>query len=161
MGNARGYSWPPFEVGNTARLRHGADSERIVRPLADRLAAAIVIEAPWLSRPAFAAALAAWSRAEARVLLVSDWLDEHGLLDSEGRPFPAATFADKLEARAGNARAQLGLDPQSFAKLMATIAGIPGAANEIEALRREGAAILAAQAARGLAAPALDGHGAE
>jgi hypothetical protein len=29
-GAARNYSWPPFEVGNTASLAHGAYSRRVV-----------------------------------------------------------------------------------------------------------------------------------
>ena len=35
-GPARGYSWPPFEVGNEAAVRHGATSERHIRPIAAR-----------------------------------------------------------------------------------------------------------------------------
>jgi hypothetical protein len=33
-GPARGYSWPPFEPGNTASLKHGLSSERRIAPLA-------------------------------------------------------------------------------------------------------------------------------
>jgi hypothetical protein len=42
---ARGYSWPPFEVGNTAAMTHGARSPRIINPRA-----AEIVEW-WLSLP--------------------------------------------------------------------------------------------------------------
>jgi len=34
-GAARGYSWPPFEAGNTAAMRSGAYSPRVAGPLAE------------------------------------------------------------------------------------------------------------------------------
>ncbi len=143
-----GYKWDQFKEGNEANLRHGADSERRIRPLADRLAADAVEQAPWLVRPAFAASLAAWARAEARALLIDEYLDRHGLLDADGVPRPAATYADRLEVRAAALRGQLGLDPMSFAKLLATFSGTPGAADVLEALTAEGREVMTARAER-------------
>ncbi len=115
---ARNYSWPPFEKRNTAALRHGANSERSIAPLAAQIVAAAVERIPWLDVPEFGPALTAWGRAEARCALVSEWLDEHGLLDPEtGAQRPAADFAVKLERLAAEARARLGLDPSSSARL--------------------------------------------
>jgi len=34
---ARGYSWPPFTEGNTAAVKHGATSDRLVEPRAREL----------------------------------------------------------------------------------------------------------------------------
>ena len=135
---ARGYAWPPFEPGNDAATTHGAHSERRWRPLADRLAAEAVELAPWLTRPAFARAVGAWSAAEAKLSLVDEWLDEHGLLDEHGIPHPANGLSDRLHARAITLRGQLGLDPVSLAKLLATFAGVPGGEDALEALKAEG-----------------------
>lgn len=141
---ARGYSWAPFQPGNVAGLRHGAGSERKVSPIASRLAAELAETAPWTSRPAFAASVAAWSRAEARVSLVAGWLDEHGLLDPDGEPRGAAAFLVKLESQAANLRARLGLDPAALAGLLAKLAEVPGevVAEERERLLAEARALV-------------------
>lgn len=154
MADARRYSWPPFEAGHMLSMRHGAGSDRKISPLADRLAESMVQEAPWLGRPAFASALAAWARAEASVLLIAEYLDEKGVLDGDGIPLAAANFAERLEARASKARARLGLDPVAFAGLLTTFAGAPGAEDVLESLGREGRAIMEARDARALPAPA-------
>src|ERR1700729_2556598 len=103
---ARGYTWPPFEPDNRAAEKHGAHSERQWRPLADQLAAEARDSAPWLTRPAFQRALQAWAVTEAKVTLVDAWLDEHGLLDDDGLPFPANALSDRLHARAITLRSQ-------------------------------------------------------
>ena len=61
MSGARGYSWPPFEPGNGAAVRHGATSARRVQPLGDELARQCREVAPWVGVPAFAATVADWS----------------------------------------------------------------------------------------------------
>src|SRR5207249_6578202 len=66
-GPRRGYTWPPFEPGNTAAVRHGAHSERLVAPLAEQVRADLLAAAPWLESAAFESAVAAWSRVEAQV----------------------------------------------------------------------------------------------
>jgi hypothetical protein len=134
----RGYVWAPFEPENDAATKHGAHSERRWRPLAEQLAAEAIREAPWLTRPAFRLAVSAWSVAEAKAALVDVWLDENGLLDADGVPYPANALADRLHARAITLRGQLGLDPVSLAKLLATFAGVPGGEDALEALKAEG-----------------------
>lgn len=153
---ARGYRWPPFQPGHTAALRHGADSERTFGPVAERLADELVVTAPWCARPAFAASVRAWARAEAKVELVGQYLDVHGLLDDGGEPRPAASYLLRLEARADNARARLGLDPTSFAGLLAKLSDNPQAAGEREALLAEARALVDARDARALAAAQPD-----
>jgi hypothetical protein len=113
--------------------------------LAEQLAADVLSVAPWLSRPAFRQAVSAWSVTEAKAALVDDWLDANGLLDSDGVPYPANALADRLHARAIVLRGQCGLDPVSFAKLLLTFSGVPGGEDALEALRREGARLMAAR----------------
>jgi hypothetical protein len=127
--------------------KHGAHSERRWRPEADRLAAETLTLAPWLTRPAFRLAVSAWAVVEAKAALVDRWLDEHGLLTDEGVPHPANALADRLHARAITLRGQLGLDPVSFARLLATFAGVPGGEDALEALKREGARLVEARSA--------------
>jgi hypothetical protein len=141
-----GYVWPPFEPGNEAATKHGANSERRWRPLADQLAADALALAPWLARPAFERAVSAWAVAEAKASLVDDWLDEHGLLNEDGIPHPANALSDKLHARAQSLRSQMGMDPTSFARLLATYAGVPGAESALDALRAEGRRLVEARA---------------
>jgi hypothetical protein len=143
----KGYSWPPFAPGNEAATTHGANSERRWRPLAEALVVEAIESAPWLTRPAFRWAVEAWSVAEAKASLVDAWLDSSGLLDAEGVPFPAVAVSDRLHGRALALRSQLGLDPTSFARLLATFAGVPGGEDALDALRAEGARLVEARAA--------------
>lgn len=161
-GPARGYSWPAFGDGNTAAERHGADSERRWRPLAEQLEQDILGLAPWLTRPGFRPAVRAWAKAEAQATLIGEWLDEHGLLDDEGEPRPAATYSLRLEASAAAKRQALGLDPLSFAKLLQTFTGTRGTDDVLESLQAEGAAILTARSPEALpAAETGDGRWGE
>jgi hypothetical protein len=153
-GPARGYSWPPFEQGNAVAERHGAHSERRWRPIAERLASDAVIESPWLGRPSFRAAVAAWSIAEAQCVLVDRYLNDHGLLDDKGVPRPATALSDRLHRRAQHLRSQLGLDPSSMAKLLATFAGVPGVEDALDALVAEGRRIVEARGIDSRSVPA-------
>jgi hypothetical protein len=109
---------PPFAPGNAAALRHGAYSPRRVDPLAAELVERLAGDVDYLrSEPAFAAAVWGWARAEARVQLVSEYVDEHGLLDPKGKPRAAADLLVRLERLASEARSRLGLDPLSRARL--------------------------------------------
>ncbi len=153
---ARGYTktHPPFEEGNRVALRHGAVSPRTISPVAEALADEVVAVAPWLGRPAFAAAVKAWSWSEAQCVLLRQWLDEHGVVDDEGNPRPAAAFLAKVEGRAANLRARLGLDPTALANLLATLSSLTtgqraatagvGVEELLAALAAEGRAALAA-----------------
>jgi hypothetical protein len=133
---------PDFPEGNTAAIKHGATSERRWRPVAEQLAAEIVEDAPWLNRPAFRHALAAWAACEAQLRLVDEWIDEVGPLTAKGGPRAAMVLSDRLHARAASLRARLGLDPAAMAKLLATFSGVPGGQDALEALRAEGQALI-------------------
>jgi hypothetical protein len=138
---------PPFEGGNLAALRHGADSPRMVAPLALEFEQALPVVAPWAAQPVFAGARAALAWVEAQLVLVQAYLDQHGLLDGNGQPRPAARRLDRLEARASTLRAELGLSPQALARLLGTLASVTAASGDeggIAALEAEARLIIAA-----------------
>jgi hypothetical protein len=107
---ARGYSWPPFEPGNEAALRHGATSERHIRPLARnhrrRLLRQIGLRAVDLD-PVGRALLEHYVRLTAKVVLIDGYLDEAGLLDEHGQPRPCADLYVRLHRAALAALARL------------------------------------------------------
>lgn len=123
---ARGYSWPPFEKGNTAALRHGAYSPRRVDPLAEEMVTAALVQAEtegsttgYLLEPSFRQSLWAWARAEARVQLLEEYLMARDVLglDAEGEVSGAAKLLLRYEASAERARDRLGLSPLARARL--------------------------------------------
>lgn len=140
-GQARGYSWPPFEPGNSVGVQfepgnlaaktHGAFSDRLVNPLAQQILAEVAPLVTWWV-PADMPTAAAWARTEARVQLVSEWLGDHGgdlyaaqvpvgskgdTITVEGEVRSASLLLNRLEARAESLRSKLGLDPLSRARL--------------------------------------------
>ena len=158
---ARNYTWPPFEPGNDAALKHGARSDRFLEPIVAALLDDLCEVAPWCTVGAFRRAAEAWARAEARCILIHRWLDEHGLLDDKGEPRPAVATLEKSERTAANARSRLGLDPSAWAALHRTMTASPdGEVNSIEALRGIGAQIIEATEVQP-ALPSADGDGAE
>ncbi len=73
--------WPPFERENVAAVKYGAHTERFISPLADRFTSWLLTASPHLAR--FPAAVAAWARAEALCVLLSDFLDVVGVLGND------------------------------------------------------------------------------
>jgi hypothetical protein len=141
----RGYSWPPFEPGNEMALRHGALSERKVDPIAAQLAAELVRDRPDLQR--FPEAVAAWSRAEARCLLLESWFADHGLLDDEGKATASERLLASSERLAMQLRERLGLDPKSEAELAQSQADAARSVVDLDALRARGREALRARRA--------------
>lgn len=141
-GPARGYSWPSFEANHELSMRHGAYAERRIRPLAERLQAEIKEVAPWLQETAFAPAVAAWSRAEAQVQLLTHYLEEVGNLDDHGKPRPATALLERTEIRARKLRGDLALDPQNWARLLGTLEGLGETTRELDDLVAVGRRIL-------------------
>ena len=141
-------SRPPFERENTLAVSHGARSVRLVAPVAAEIGEVLPVVAPWTRSDAFAGARGSLSWVEAQLVLVRAFVDEHGPLDEDGKPRAAAVFLDKLEARASSLRGELALTPQSLAKLLGSLAQVASAGHDedaLDALRREGAAILQAR----------------
>ena len=140
-GPARNYSWPPFEPGNLAALKSGADSPRMVQPLANELAAQVVDAAPWCGHAAFAAEVAAWAWEEARVRLLQAWINERGLLAEESAG--ALSQLERAQGRAARLRQNLGLNPVAWSKVLASAAtakaaGVEAAGEQVEALAAVG-----------------------
>jgi hypothetical protein len=165
-GPARGYRWPPFQPGNLVRLKHGARAPRILAPIADQLGTGLAELAPWTSAPSFQGTVASWSWAEAQAVVLRAYLDEHGLVDDDGQPRPAAGMLERVETRLAGLRSQLGLTPLALGKLLATLSQVDGdkGSQGLEALRRAGAELRAAAdrqpvAGNGQPAQELDGGG--
>jgi len=111
-------NWPRIAAkGNSLAQKHGAFSERIVDPVARELVGFVLDQVSYLSDPSYEPAVWAWARAEARVLVLSKWLDENGTLDEHGTPRPALSALKDFERLASAARSRLGLDPLSRAQL--------------------------------------------
>lgn len=130
----------PYQPGNWESATHRALSPRAVAPLADQLGAELGSMAPWCAQPAFGATVAAWAWAEAQAALLRAYVDEHGLLDDNGAPLPACALLDRVEARAGRLRAELGLTPRAWASLVASLgsADHEAAARGLDSLRAVG-----------------------
>jgi len=112
-----GYSWEDAKPGNTIAKKHGAFSARVVDPVARELVEVVLAQVPYLADLSYEPAVWAWARAEARVLVLSAWLDENGTLDESGVPRPALKALKDFERLASTARSRLGLDPLSRAQL--------------------------------------------
>lgn len=71
-----------------------------------------------MQAPRWSAAVWSWARAEARVELLTKWVDEHGGGIADDGSVAGALNALRLwEVRAANCRSRLGLDPLSAARL--------------------------------------------
>lgn len=113
----------PFPSRHLASVKHGAYSPRRVEPLARQLVDEIVATVDYLGRDAsFGASVWAWARAEAKVQLLDEWLQEHGVIDDAGRVHPALNALATFERLAAEHRRALGLDPSSRVKLAAHLA---------------------------------------
>lgn len=147
-GEARGYSWAPFQPGHELSLKHGAWSPRTVRPIAEAVEAELGRVAPWTGADAFAGARASYAWAEAQAVQLRADLDEHGYVDEEGQERATVRSLDRIEGRLGRLRDALGLSPQALGKLLATAASVAGATGDAESLaslQAEGRRILASR----------------
>ncbi|WP_052668663.1 P27 family phage terminase small subunit [Nitriliruptor alkaliphilus] len=134
---ARGYRWEPFQPGHLLSTRHGANAERFVQPIADAVVRWARERAPWLD-DLDGPALESWARAEARCVLLADYLDVHGLVDAEGEPRSALRALERAESSAMRARERLGLDPRSRAALARERADAVLHAADLEQVRAAG-----------------------
>lgn len=113
-------SWqrPPFEKGHELSTKHGAWSDRKVSPVAQRYETTALQTVDYLADPSYRPALSAWARTEARIELLEEWLDEHGMVDDEtGQVRGAANLLARFETQAARQRERLGMDPLSRAKI--------------------------------------------
>lgn len=113
---ARGYSWAPFEKGNTIGVRHGARTPRVYAPLAEKLATWLLAERPDLEP--YWVAVNAWAVAETRAALLREYAEQVGFIDEKGELRPGLLhWISKTEAAAQRASASLGLTPGTHAAL--------------------------------------------
>jgi hypothetical protein len=163
------YRWAPFEPGNAAHFTHGGgDSpgqmsrmgQEKAQEIAERLLDGNCPEQ--LRWPQFLPAVQAWSRLEARALLLSNWLDgmtpeEMSMPAKAGGATPAEVWM-AAERSAGRARERLGLDPASYAKIAKDL-GIAGRAADdaVTRLGHHGALIREKRASVRVLKPADDG----
>lgn len=89
----------PFEPGNTAAMRHGAASERQIRPIAAnhrrRVLRQLRLRAGDLDSIA-RGYLDLYCRTSAKIELLDRYFDEKGLLDGRGNPRGATKFYTSL-----------------------------------------------------------------
>jgi len=146
---ARGYSWVNFDEdpdhAAAVATRHGVWSKRRVDPLTAELAAGLLADRPDLER--YPETVLAWARAEARCVLLADWVAEHGLVTADGETPAPLRYVAQFERLALNLRSRLGLDPRSEIELVRESAEAARSAVDLDALRERGRAVLDAREA--------------
>ena len=124
MSRRSGEGWTPAFPGQRPPfpVTHGAYSPKRVDPVASGLVHDLLAdeEVAYLRAGYFLPAIWAWARAEARVLLLTEWLADRP--PTEGKPMPALEQLRQWESTAAAARTRLGLDPTSRAKLLKDLA---------------------------------------
>src|SRR3954451_22194327 len=85
---------PDFAEGNVVSLKHGAWSARKRQPVEEAMVDWAQQSYAWLAEPRYAASVAAWARAEAMVLLLAAYVDEHGPIGDDDRVLPAVPQLD-------------------------------------------------------------------
>lgn len=113
---------PPFQPGNQLNLRHGAFSPARTDPIAHGFINELVSDpaTAYLGQPRFSAALWHWASAQAKVQLLSEWVDGMEIqdaADSDKGKTSALELLRKWIATAQTQAARLGLDPLSAARL--------------------------------------------
>ena len=146
---------PPFEPGHELSTRHGAWSDRKVRPIAEVILQDVLSDpaCEYLRAPRFAAELTAWSVAEARCRLLESYIahlaegDDTGVGDlSNERTRSAWALLHRCETRAQSGRDRLGLSPLSAGRIAKDLA-FAQSARDLDRLKQIGAGLLEADAA--------------
>ena len=119
---------PPFQPGNTLSVKHGIWSPAKVEPVAAQLIHDL-LEDPtldYLAAPRFSRSVHQWAIAQAKVDLLSEWVDGMDIqqaADSDrGKTSPLELLRKWMTTAQGYAQ-RLGLDPLSAARLGKDIAG--------------------------------------
>ena len=113
---------PPFQPGNTLAVTHGTYSPARVDPIAHQYIAEICADpsTAYLKQARYSAALWSWASAQAKVQLLSEWVEDMTLAEStdsaRGQTSPLELLR-KWMATSQTWAARLGLDPLSAARL--------------------------------------------
>jgi hypothetical protein len=122
---ARGYSWPPFEPGNTAAVRSGFWASPTLRPddraEVEEIAASLREVMP-LYLAAFEPVLEQLACRLWRQRRAYGDLSEHGILRADGKPAPILIDLSKLERQIARDLADLGMTPRAAAALGVDVA---------------------------------------
>ncbi|HSH59702.1 MAG TPA: hypothetical protein VK988_08710 [Acidimicrobiales bacterium] len=154
---ARGYSWPAFTPGHTVSRRHGIWSQRTWEPLAEDLAGGLLEDKPDLV--SYPELLAAWARAEARCILLAEYLVGR-FADGDEKSEKVLRFVAQFERLAHDLRRELGLTPGSEAELARSRADALKGEFDLEALMARGReARLAAEQRHALETSTADSGG--
>ena len=134
--------WPknPFPTGNTTSRTHGVWSDRRINPQAVELTHTLLVVRPDLA--AYPETVWAWARAEARCLLLEEWLEDHPLVEEDGNVAPVTRYVSQFERLAADLRAKLGLDPKSEAELASSRPQATLHTFDIEELRARGREVM-------------------
>jgi hypothetical protein len=109
----------PFQPGNTAALRHGANSPRIVGQLALKIRDDLVGRHPYLSDERFVAPLRALCEAKAKYDLLYPYVSEKAATDGlECIPAYVLTVCGQAALRVIRYATECGLDPVGRARLV-------------------------------------------
>jgi hypothetical protein len=129
-GPARGYSWPPFENGNRAAVKHGvylenfSDDERAeIEAIADSLRAAAPLYSPAFEPTIRMTAARIWR-----------WRRAYAYLSERGEDASRALLRDLnvLERSLQRDLADLGVNPRAAAELGVNLARLAAASGEDE-----------------------------
>lgn len=119
---------PPFQPGNTLAVTHGAYSPARTDPIAQAYIDALMQDEGlhYLAQPRFARAVQQWAVTQAKVDLLSDWVDSMDIQQAAdsaaGKTSPLELLRKWMTTAQGYAQ-RLGLDPLSAARLGKDIAG--------------------------------------
>lgn len=113
---------PPFAPGNTLSLKHGVNAPTRVEPLAHQFIDEVCSDpsTAYLAQPRFQSALWSWASAQAKVQLISTWVDDMTLeesADSERGQTSPLELLRRWMTTAQTWASRLGLDPLSAARL--------------------------------------------
>ena len=106
----------PYEAGNTASVRHGVFSERLVSQRAAEILARLrdTEDCKWLSE-VDSLQIDTWLKARARYEMASEWIDARGLDEVPDRMLRFITAQERNLMRLTQ---DLGLDPTGRYKLL-------------------------------------------
>jgi hypothetical protein len=116
-GEARGYSWPPFEPGNTAALTHGATSNALVNPRAEELIPALYETFTHLDPVKDSLAVKRLAKVVVRLELADAWLNQQDdpiFADPRrGKPHRVLERVERWERQATGLEQHLSMSPQA------------------------------------------------